>query len=107
MNALPNAIVMPEPGQSREIKGLTESEAIALYFNSPEVESAIGHVSTADVLARRGFTGLQFNRISVSPQAGDELLVAAFTPTRRLGEGELFTEEEILSFPISYGLIKF
>jgi len=107
MNALPNALIMPEAGGSTVIKGVSQAEALALYFNTPEVESAIGHESTADVLAKRGFTNLRFNRISVKLNKGDEILVAAFTPTRRLNEGELFTQEEILSFPINYGFIQF
>jgi len=106
LNSLPNAILIPEAGKCRVIIGLSESEAIALWDSSTDRASAIGHASTADVLVKRGVE-CDLNRIQVSPTAGDLLLVAAFTPNRRLAEGEFFTEEEILQFPIKFCAVQF
>lgn len=106
LNSLPNAILIPEAGEIREIQGISESEAIALWNSTPDRVSAIGHASTADVLVKRGLE-CELNRIQVSPAKGDMLLVAAFTPNRRLAEGEFFTEDEILGFPIKYCTVQF
>ena len=106
LNSLPNAILIPEAGEVREIKGISESEAIALWDSTDDRTSAIGHASTADVLAKRGLE-CELNRIQVSPVAGDTLLVAAFTSNRRLAEGEFFTESEILGFPIKFCTAQF
>jgi len=108
LNSLPNAILIPEAGKIREIVGLSESEAIALWNSTDERTSAIGHASTADVLVKRGLE-CEMNRIQVSPSSssGDLLLVAAFTPSRRLAEGEFFTEDEILGFPIKFCTVQF
>jgi hypothetical protein len=106
LNSLPNAIIIPEAGQVREIKGISKSEAIKLWDSSGDRTSAIGHVSTADVLCKRGLE-CNLNRIQVSPSAGDKLLIAAFAPSRRLEEGEFFTEAEILGFPIKFCTVQF
>lgn len=39
LNSLPNAILIPEAGEVREIKGISESEAIALW-NSAAVSQS-------------------------------------------------------------------
>jgi hypothetical protein len=106
LNSLPNAILIPEAGEIREIKGISEAEAITLWQNTGNTLSAIGHESTADVLCKRGLE-CKLNRIQVSPKARDILLVAAFTPNRRLAEGEFFTEAEILRFPIKFCTVNF
>lgn len=106
LNALPNAILIPVAGESRVIKGISEDDAISLWRESESRTSAIGHASTADVLSQRGIL-CDFNRVSVAPEAGDTLLVAAFIPPRRLNEGEFFTEEEILGFDMKYCVIEF
>ena len=106
LNSLPNAILIPEAGEVREITGISESEAIAFWNSAADRTSAIGHASTADVLAKRGLE-CELNRVQVSPTAGDTLLVAAFTPNRRLAEGEFFTEPEILDFPIKFCTVQF
>lgn len=106
LNSLPNSILVPLPGGKREIVGLSEKGAIAL-LNEEVWVSAIGHQSTADVLSKRLNSSIPFNRVQVSPVHGDTLLVAAFTPNRRLNEGELFTEEEVLGFEIRYCKIEF
>lgn len=106
LNSLPNAILIPEAGKTREINGISESEAIALWNSTADRASAIGHANTADVLCKRGLE-CELNRIQVAPISGDTLLVAAFTPNRRLAEGEFFTEAEILGFPIKFCTVQF
>jgi hypothetical protein len=106
MNALPNAILIPEAGEVRQIIGLSKSEAISLWVSATDRTSAVSHASTADVLCKRGLE-CGFNRIQVAPTNGDTLLVAAFTPNRRLAEGKFFTEAEILEFPIKFCTVQF
>ena len=106
LNSLPNAILIPEAGEIREIKGISEAEAITLWNSTDDRTSAIGHASTADVLCKRDLD-CELNRIQVTPVEGDILLVAAFTPNRRLAEGEFFTEAEILGFPIKFCTVQF
>jgi len=100
LNALPNALLVPEPGEKKEITGITSQEARREL--SGGFTSAVGHQSTADVLSKRLRKKVEFNRIQLQPKKGDVLIIGAFAPPRRLKEGEFFTEEEILKCRVKF-----
>ncbi len=106
LNAFPNSLIVPKAVlQTTVVQRI--SEQMTKQLLSFGFESAIGHDSTANVLAVRLKIEVKKARISVSPYDGDTLIIAAFTPPRRLEEGELFTEEEILSFDLAFCRIEF
>lgn len=105
LNALPNALLVPQPGEKRVLEGITAEQATELLKGG--YESAIGHASTAQVLTEKLGIEVKMNRVSVNPVEGDVMVVGAFTPPRRLNEGEFFSEEEILACPVNFCLIRF
>jgi hypothetical protein len=46
------------------------------------------------------------NREQVDLNVGDTIIAGLFTPPRRLAEGILWTEEEILAMPINWVLVQ-
>lgn len=103
-NAFPNSF-LPIPGAELRVKGLSEANAkgdLAVH----EWVSHVGHQSFADVLSARLGIEIPANRTQCPAPAelkkGDRILIAAVQPPRRLAEGEVWTEEEILSMPIAY-----
>lgn len=101
LNAFPNSLLVPQKiGQTTLVERIGEDVAEAIL--SAGFESAIGHDSTANVISVRLGIEVKKARINVVPSDGDLLIVAAFTPPRRLEEGELFTEEEILAFDLAF-----
>jgi hypothetical protein len=103
-NALPNSF-FPASGEILQVIGISESRAIEIL--SQGFQSFVGHSSFAQVLSSR--TGLEIptNRaFAPSPIAtGEPTLVAAVQPPRRLAEGEVWSEEDIISMPISWVLV--
>lgn len=106
LNALPNSILVPAPGGIRTLEGITAQQAAEMLTISG-FTSAVGHASTAQVLSEKLGIPVEMNRFSVAPTNGDILIVGAFTPPRRLNEGELFSEAEILACPVNFCLIRF
>jgi hypothetical protein len=100
LNALPNSLLVPEAGQSTVIEGITVEQAYDLLSNG--FTSAVGHDSTAELLTRKIGLTVEKNRITVTPQKGDVLVVGAFVSPRRLAEGELYTEAEILTLEVKF-----
>ena len=101
LNAFPNSLLVPKyVRQTTVVERIGEAAAGAIL--SLGFESAIGHDSTANVISVRLGIEVKKARINVVPQNGDTLIIAAFTPPRRLEEGELFTEQEILSFDLAF-----
>ncbi len=76
----------------------------AKKFVESGAESAIGHESTAQVLSRILGTDIKAERKMIRLEAGDELLV--FQLMTRLPEGKVLSEEEILSLPYKFFLVK-
>jgi hypothetical protein len=106
LNALPNSF-MPTAGQSLVIQGITEQYATELLQG--EFNSYVGHQSFAQVLSERTGVSIPVHRGQApSPMDafGAKALVAMVQPPRRLGEGEAWTEAEILSMPITWVLVK-
>ena len=101
LNAFPNSLLVPEIiGHRKIVKRISELTVKSFLRNG--YVSAIGHDSTANVLSVRLGIEVKKARINVAPVDGDILIIAAFTPPRRLEEGELFTEEEILNFDLAF-----
>ena len=101
LNAFPNSLIVPtKDSKTTVVERISEDKAKVIL--SAGFESAIGHDSTANVIGIRLGIEVKKARINVVPTNGDTLIVAAFTPPRRLEEGELFTEEEILSFDLAF-----
>lgn len=105
LNSLPNSLLVPPPSSSREIIGLAVVDIVSLL--SDDFISAVGHQSTAHILSEKLGLHIAMNRIQVNPQVGDILIIAAFVPPRRLAEGEMYTEEEILNMEIRFCKISF
>lgn len=101
LNAFPNSLLVPQKiGQTTVVERISTCDAGSILFDG--FESAIGHDSTANVISVRLGIEVKKARINVVPQDGDTLIIAAFTPPRRLEEGELFTEQEILLFDLAF-----
>jgi Domain of unknown function (DUF1874) len=110
LNALPAAF-MPLQGQSLLIKGVSLDEmkaAVAAASYMGGLVSHVGHDSTADMFSRLLGVEVATNRAPApTPGEGEApiYLIGSFTPPRRLAEGELWAEGEILAMPIRWLLI--
>lgn len=105
LNALPNSF-MPAPGHTLVIQGVTERYAAKLLADG--FESFVGHESFAQVLSERTGVHIPAHRgqaPSPMDSFGAKALVAAVQPPRRLGEGEVWSKEEILAMPITWVLV--
>jgi len=103
LNSFPNSLYPTTPGEAITSTCLSEKEARAL-LSITDWTSAIGHLSTAELLSARLGVNVPVNRIQVPP--GAEYIVCLFVSPRRLTEGERWTEEDILNFNINYILVK-
>lgn len=105
LNALPNSLLIPEhEGESRSVTRWPAEVAVRTLRAG--FVSAVGHASTADALSRLTGLNIQANRIAVAPAPGDVLIVAAVRTPRRLGEGQVYTEEEILAMPVVWAFVQ-
>ena len=102
LSAFPNAF-LPSAGQTLSIKGIDES-LIRVAVNSVEVVSFVGHSSTASLFSSR--LGIDVPVFRGEATLDDLVLIGSFSPPRRLVEGETWAEEEILSMPIKWLMIK-
>ncbi len=103
LNSFPNSLYPTTPGEAITSTCLSEREARAL-LSTIDWTSAIGHLSTAELLSARLGVNVPVNRIQVP--SGAEYIVCLFVSPRRLAEGERWTEEDILQFDINYILVK-
>lgn len=103
LNSFPNSLYPTTPGGVITSTCISEEEAHAL-LSAVEWTSAIGHLSTAELLSARLGVDLAVNRLQVP--SGAEYLVCLFVSPRRLAEGERWSEEDILRFNINYILVK-
>ncbi|MCA6430155.1 MAG: hypothetical protein IM613_12040 [Cytophagales bacterium] len=134
LNALPNSliscykptVIIPTSAQTVAY-GCSEADYHADFDDNipPRVfnaTSAIGHESTAYLFQAvfeaaidahhafqplRGYYKIPVNRTPITPIKGDTVFCGLFTPPRRLAEGSLWTEAEILSMPINWVYIDF
>jgi hypothetical protein len=103
LNSFPNSLYPTTPGEAITSTCLSEKEA-RILLSAVEWTSALGHLSTAELLSARLGVNVPVNRIQVP--SGAEYIVCLFVSPRRLAEGERWTEEDILQFDINYILVK-
>ena len=103
LNSFPNSLYPTTPGGAITSTCISEEEAHALLCNNDWI-SAIGHLSTAELLSARLGVTVPVNRVQVP--SGTEYVVCLFVSPRRLAEGEKWLEEDILNFNINYILVK-
>jgi len=65
-------------------------------------QSAVGHVSTAEILSQRLRKPIEAERIFLNFKKDFILIVASIQTNRRLQEGEILSKEEISKLPITY-----
>lgn len=135
MNSFPNAL-MPTEGSALTVKGLSAKQVVNLiscpnhyadyddniapHELNADVISCVGHSSTADLFskvlgaavgAQINFNALPLdipvNRVQANPQAGDVVVAGLFTSNRRLAEGELYSEQDILAMPIKWIMVSY
>lgn len=134
LNALPNSLISHD---RPTVIIPTSAQTVAYTCSKPNLyadfddnipprlfnaTSAIGHESTAHLFASvfetaidahhafqplRGYYKIPVNRTPITPAKGDTVFCGLFTPPRRLAEGSLWTEAEILSMPINWVYIDF
>jgi hypothetical protein len=103
LNSFPNSLYPTTPGEAITSTCLSEKEA-RILLSAVEWTSALGHLSTAELLSARLRVNVPVNRVQVP--SGAEYLVCLFVSPRRLAEGEKWSEEDILNFNINYILVK-
>jgi len=104
LNALPNSLLIPETiGDSRIVVRLSQEQAVAELDKG--FVSAIGHEATARALSTRTGLNIEYNRITVVPGNDDVLIVAAVVTPRRLPEGELYADAEVMAMPIAWAMV--
>ena len=77
-------------------------ERVKKFFDEP-FQSAVGHVSTAEILSKLTGTLVPVNRVSLSLIKGDRLVV--FQLLQRLEEGKILTKQELAQLPYKFLLV--
>lgn len=70
-------------------------------LNGHQVQSAIGHAATAELLGKLLARPVPVNRVAVTLQPGDSALV--FRLTQRLPEGRILNAAELITIPHEFG----
>jgi len=91
LNALPIAAIQTQVATIR-IRQITPEEARQLVATASEVESYIGHASTATALTQILGREVKVNRTEAALNIGDELIVAVLT-RRVQGDVEVKPED--------------
>ena len=103
LSAFPNAF-LPSAGETLSIKGMDEAIVKVAVNSGVQVVSFVGHSSTANLFSSR--LGIEVSVFRGEATLDDLVLIGSFSPPRRLVEGETWAEEEILSMPIKWLMIK-
>ena len=101
LSAIPNSILSTGDGFEVLVSSLSE-EDVKTELSKDKWESCVGNDSTAKLFSEKLGLDIQFNRQNIILLPNEALIVGMFTPPRRLGEGEVWTEEEILAMPINW-----
>ncbi len=80
-------------------------ETARAMLHGQELQSAIGHAATAQVLGELLQREIPVNRIAVKLQPGDSALV--FRLTQRLSEGRILDADELANIPHELGWLYF
>lgn len=105
MSALPNSLIAAQDKYTVTVTGILEVKVIE-YLVCRRFVSCVGHESTAKLFSERLDLSVSMNREQVDLNVGDTIIAGLFTPPRRLAEGILWTEEEILAMPINWVLVQ-
>jgi len=84
---------LPQQGRTVMVRPITLEEAKSLLQGG--FESAVGHPSTAQVLSTLLGLPVEANRVAITLSPGDRVVV--FQLGIRLQEGQILSEEEVLS----------
>ena len=103
LSAFPNSF-LPSENETLSIKGMGEDVIKVAVNSGVEVVSFVGHSSTASLFSSR--LGIDVPVFRGEATLDDLVLIGSFSPPRRLVEGETWAEEEILSMPIKWLMIK-
>ncbi len=87
-----------------EFQEISVEEAKKLLHQAEQVDSAIGHATTAEVMSKILDYEVKPNRIEFFQTAEDVALI--FKLKKRIGEGQILTAEEIDKIGFEFGLLK-
>lgn len=87
-----------------EFAPVTVAEAREIVRRAEQVESAIGHAATAEVMSNLLDYQVETNRIEFFQTVGDVALI--FRLKKRIGEGRVLDAEEIERIGYELGLLK-
>jgi len=93
-NAFSISMISPLPPQGRTVKVRPISLEEAKSLLREGYISAVGHPSTAQVMSALLGVDIPPNRVSITLQPGDRVLV--FQLSVRLAEGQVLSKEEVL-----------
>lgn len=103
LSAFPNSFLPSEDG-TLTVQGISEEEVAVAMSSGVEIVSYVGHDSTAALFNERVSSNVSANRGEAT--LDDLIIIGSFAPSRRLANGEVWTEEEILVMPIKWLIIK-
>jgi hypothetical protein len=103
LSAFPNSFLPNEAG-ALTVQGISEEEVKAAMSSGADIVSYVGHDSTAALFNERISSNVATHRGEAT--LDDLIIIGSFTPPRRLANGEVWTEEEILAMPIKWLIIK-
>jgi Domain of unknown function (DUF1874). len=95
---------MLEPEEATINVKVIDIETVKQIVTSEEVESAIGHESTAKVLSQLLGTEIKAERKEIKLKKGDKLIV--FQLLQRLPEGVVLSEEELKQLQFKFFLVQ-
>ncbi|MEM3872110.1 MAG: DUF1874 domain-containing protein, partial [Nitrososphaeria archaeon] len=79
---------------------IREADNDEVKMNLPDLESYIGHESTAQIVSDLLEAPVKANRAQISLNAGDSCYI--FQLTQRLPEGKILTKEELEQLPYKW-----
>lgn len=103
MNSLPNSLW----SHKAVVRQFGKEKISEFLMKHSSFVSAVGHDSTAALYSEVLGVEVVRNRIQVTPRMSDVIIAGLFTPSRRLKEGEIYSEEEILQMPINWVVVNF
>lgn len=102
-NAFSLSMLPPEQINSIRVSRLTDEEAKKRLRSMPWA-SAVGHEATARIISELTGVPVPVNRIQVTVQKGDSVLV--FQLLQRLPEGRVLPAEEMRTLPHAWFLVE-
>jgi hypothetical protein len=88
-----------------EIKKISVEEVKKILDSAQNIVSAVGHISTATVLSYLLGREINANRISITLEDSNTILVV-FQLRCRLEEGRILSEKEICELPYEFFIVR-